>query len=77
MVAVDGRLTTDGTQFVDPTEVRYGKVFFAPYTASATIPSGAAMWFDELIISLNPIPDPGAGGGTVAAPTAIRVSGGY
>jgi hypothetical protein len=61
----------------DPTELKYGKVFFAPYTAAATIPSGATMWFDELIMSTQPIADPGAGGGTVAAPTTIRLSGGY
>lgn len=78
MVAVDGRLTPDGTQFVDPTELKYGKVFFAPYTGvGSVLPNGATMWVDELIMSTSPIADPGAGGGTVAAPTTIRLSGGY
>lgn len=45
----------------NPTELKYGKVYFAPYTGTSTIPSGASMWFDELIISTQPIADPSTG----------------
>ncbi len=55
----------------NPTELKYGKVYFAPYTGSATIASGAAMWFDELIMSTQPIADPG---GSVAPPSKMQVS---
>jgi len=58
---------------LNPTELKYGKIYFSPYTASATIPSGAAMWFDELIISQQPIPDPGAPP-VVNSPSQIRVT---
>ena len=59
---------------LNPTELKYGKVWFSPYTATATIPSGAAMWFDELIISQQPIADPGGSPPVVNAPSQIRVS---
>jgi len=58
---------------LNPTELKYGKIYFSPYTASATIPSGAAMWFDELIIWQQPIPDPGAPP-VVNSPSQIRVT---
>jgi hypothetical protein len=58
---------------LDPTELKYGKVWFSPYTASATIPSGASMWFDELIISTSPIADPGSGG-TITPPANVTLT---
>jgi hypothetical protein len=58
-------------------DMKYGKIWINAYSKALTFPSGAEQYFDELIMSQNPIPDPGAGGGTVAAPTTIRLSGGY
>ncbi len=55
----------------NPTELKYGKVWFSPYTGVATIPSGAAMWFDELIISTSPIADPSATPDTTNPTVAI------
>ncbi len=53
----------------NPTELKYGKIFFAPYTGvGSVLPSGANMWFDELIMSTSPIADPGTG--TATPPTA-------
>jgi hypothetical protein len=57
----------------NPTELKYGKVWFSPYTGSATIASGAAMWFDELIISTAPIADPGSGG-TITPPANVTLT---
>ncbi len=56
----------------DPTELKYGKVFFAPYTGvGSVLPSGANMWFDELIMSTSPIADPGAPADTTNPTVAI------
>jgi hypothetical protein len=56
----------------NPTELKYGKVWFSPYTGTATIPSGAAMWFDELIISTQPIADPS--GSTPVSPANVTLT---
>jgi hypothetical protein len=57
----------------NPTELKYGKVYFAPYTGTATIASGASIWFDELIISTQPIADPGSGG-TITPPANVTLT---
>ncbi len=56
----------------NPTELKYGKVFFAPYTGvGSVLPTGATMWFDELIMSTSPIADPGAAPDTTNPTVAI------
>ncbi len=55
----------------DTVELKYGKVYWSPYTGSSTIPTGATMSFDELIISTQPIPDPGAAPDTTIPTVAI------
>jgi hypothetical protein len=61
-------------------DLKFGKVYLEPYQTAkdpAQVHPIAYTWYDELIMSPQDIADPGAGGGTVAAPTTIRLSGGY
>jgi Fibronectin type III domain len=56
-------------------DLQYGKIWIMPYSGSATFSSGGTMWVDEVIISRQPIADPGTSQSAKVpvAPTGLTI----
>jgi len=56
-------------------DLKYGKIWIMPYSGSATFATGGTMWVDEVIISRQPIADPGTSQSAQApaAPTGLTI----
>jgi chitodextrinase len=71
---------SNGWVFVndDPANFKMGKVYLHPYqTGMSGALASATIDYDELIISTQQIPDPGAAAVAISAPSSIRVTNRY